>query len=136
MAAAWLILELVLGGLVGAVALSVLTVLSHWFFVRRVFGDGQYFLVFVGTIPAGAVLGAVTALAIGFRLAHAPQVAAWIAIVGDGATAVLCALAGWFLLSTENPGAKERLGGIVFEFGAALVWALALVGWGLWLLLR
>jgi hypothetical protein len=44
------------GTLVGALGLSVLTILLYWLLEPGAFGDGQFITVFIFTVPFGVLL--------------------------------------------------------------------------------
>ncbi len=54
------LLSIMFGALLGAAALTILTVLFHWILFRRALRYGQYAMVFFGTAPIGIVLDGMT----------------------------------------------------------------------------
>jgi hypothetical protein len=62
-----------IGIVAGAVGLSLVTLGFHALFFRPVLGDGQYGMVWLFTIPAGAILGGATAFALAAHRQHPVQ---------------------------------------------------------------
>ena len=111
------------GSIIGAVALSVLTVLFHLLFFRRALGDGQYAFVFFVTVPVGIVLGAVTCVVVSYFSEGQISTAGRIAQIGGGFLTVLFLVLGLFVLSgTEKPRLRDRLSATLFWFGLPVLW--------------
>ena len=125
------------GSMIGAVALSVLTLLFHWLFFRRALGDGQYVLVFFVTVPVGIVLGAITGVVMAYSSEGQIGTAGRIAQIGGGFLMALFLCLGLFVFScTEKPSLWDRLTATFFWFGLPLLWAGVLLTTGFRLLAR
>ena len=84
-----------LGGLAGAVGLSVLTALLSAAFEAESFGDTQFVMGFALTVPVGMMLGSVTSVAVHqSRRSHWTR-AGWIATVGGAAIMALATSVAW-----------------------------------------
>ncbi len=129
------IIQALLSGIVGAIALSGLTVLFHWIFFRPTLGDGQYAFVFFVTVPLGVLLGALTSLSRSYLAQGHTEIAGRIALFGGGILTVLFLLCGLFVFSgTQNPNLWDRLEAVLFWFALPLLWAGVLLKAGLRLL--
>jgi hypothetical protein len=125
------------GAMVGAISLSMLSLLFHWLFFRSVLSDGQYAFVFFLTVPVGAILGALTSLVwVCLSLAQR-ETAGRIALFGGSVLTILLLFLGVFALSgTEKPTVMDRLTATVFWCGLPLLWSSALTRIGISLLLK
>jgi hypothetical protein len=119
----------VIEGGIGAIGLSVLTVVIHWLLLPpSVFEDGQYAMIFLWTLPVGAFLGAITGAAMQVSFDHRYSTAGWICI--GGATPLLLLVVGllFTLVAQGQPDALKRFAGLLlFWFGSSVIWAAALV---------
>jgi hypothetical protein len=119
---------ILIGGTIGAIVLSLLTFTAHWLLLPpAIFGDGQYAMVFMWTLPAGAFLGAITGVAMHASFADQYSKAGWICL-GGALPLLLCVvlLSAFFALGQEA-GFKEFCGFLLFWFGTSVIWAGALV---------
>lgn len=118
------------GGAIGAIGLSLLTVLVHWLWEPKVLADGQYAFVFFVTVPAGFWLGAATAIGIVYAEAQRISMAGWVCIVAS-----LCLLSPALLLTLSSFGAQGRIKESFVEFlfwwGLSALWASGLLYRGL-----
>jgi hypothetical protein len=84
------------GAVLGALVLSLATVLMHALFFRWAFSDGQYVMTLgCATGPFGSMLGAVTGTAWFLLQRGQNEAAGWLCLIGGGLIAVLlgvCAL--------------------------------------------
>ena len=118
-----------LGGLAGAIGLSVLTFAFHWLFFRAALGDGQYVMVFMFTIPAGAFLGAATGCALALSRTK-PSSAGLACLIGFGLVAIPLGLYLWMTIAnSQNTGDSAAL-----TFISTLLFSFPTVAWMLWLL--
>ena len=125
-------LSILVSGLIGMIALSVLTLFFHWLVFRPALRDGQYVFVFFITVPVGSILGAMTGLIVDYLSEGQPETAGRIALFGAAFLTVLFLLLGLFVFSgTEGPTLWERLSATLFWFGLPLLWSGLLVRMGL-----
>lgn len=123
------------GAFLGAIALSLLTVLFYVLFEPEALKDGQFGMVFMATVPFGALLGGVSGAATALLAIAKPESAGWVCVVGGALIAGLALLVTWlFVISTTNPeqrGLRGFLLGLIHPgWGAPFVWALAQMLWG------
>src|SRR5688500_14362384 len=88
-----------IGFLFGAIGLSAITLGYHWLTVRAALNDGQYGMVFMYTLPAGAILGAATGFALSTKGTN-PEEAARACLV-SAAVVFLPMLLYWWM-TTSN----------------------------------
>ncbi|MCW3054994.1 MAG: hypothetical protein JWN14_4164 [Chthonomonadales bacterium] len=126
-----ILLQGITGSILGALVLSVLTLLFHRLCFRRALEDGQYVFVFFVTVPVGIVLGAITGVLVACLSAGQTATAGRIAQIGGGFLIVLFLLLGLFVFSgTEKPSLRDRLTATVFWFGPPLLWSGGLLATG------
>jgi len=109
---------------VGAVGLSLVTLAYHWLFYRRTLYDGQYAMIFMLTMPVGAVLGAATGYA-WVVAGNKSQVAGIACLVALGVATVPFGIYLWM------PARSNGLRAFIWWF----LFALPCVLWMGWLLL-
>jgi hypothetical protein len=125
------------GAVLGAIALSLLTLLFYVIFARDALKDGQFALVFMATIPFGAMLGAVAGATLSLLALAKTESAGWVCLVGGGIVAGLAALFTRFWAISEGRGVKDVILGLVHPgWGAPFIGALAEMMWGASLLRR
>lgn len=119
---------ILLGSGIGAICLSLLTVTEHWLFCPpSIFGDGQYAMVFMLTVPVGLFLGAITAMAMKELFADQYAVAGWICLVG-AIPVLLFSVLFSALFAHGRPGVfKAFFDLLLFWFGISAPWAAALI---------
>jgi len=122
---------ILIGCITGAISFSLLTLLVHWLCWPSMLLDGQYGMVFMVTLPFGAILGATSALAMVLSADHKIS-AGWVAI-GGGAPIAALSLLATLLLSKGKIG-KEFFATLLFYFGLSLLWAGGLIIRGMLLL--
>src|SRR5262245_36882464 len=123
--------RILVSGAIGAGLLSLLTVLFFVLFAPSAFRDGQFGLVFAFTLPFGALIGAVTGGTLS-RLSQ-PAVAGRTSLLGGLLISVLAMLLAWSSASSRGGRSGDFLISLVAPWmGAAFLWGLALVLWGLW----
>ncbi len=108
----------------GGIVVSLLNTLLTAIFARDLFKDGQYAMLYFFWVPQGAWLGAFT----GYGLAASRtsnRVFVGIALI---VASLLFAVPAILFSFGDSNGAWDRLIGF---FGLALVWALALIIWGI-----
>jgi len=126
-----ILLQGLAGSLIGAIALSVLTMLFHQLFFRRALGDGQYGCVFFVSVSVGIVLGVITGLVMAYGSEGQIETAGRIAQIGGGFLMALFLLLGLFVFSgMEKPSPMARLTATLFWFGLPLLWAGVLLTMG------
>jgi hypothetical protein len=117
-------LQALAGGIVGTIALSILTLLFHRLCFRRALGDGQYVFVFLLTVPVGIVLGAITGVVLAYFSEGQIGTVGRIAQIGGGFLMALFLLLGLFVFSgTGKPSLWDRLTATLFWFGLPLLWS-------------
>jgi hypothetical protein len=129
------------GGLLGAVALSLLTLGGWAIFAREALNDGQFGMVFLLTVPFGALLGGVAGAAVALLGLGKLESAGRLSLAGGGLIAVLVLLLTLFWLlgsgSPQGRGLKGYLLALIHPgYGAPFLWAVALIAWGMALLKR
>ena len=107
----------------GAIGFSALTVAWHAVFAPELLQDGLYFIVFIGTIPAGALIGGFTGAAIALR--GDSRLSGAIAIAGG--VAGFAAVAALIMFRIVGMRVPED---ILAVWGHAVLWASALLLWG------
>jgi hypothetical protein len=122
---------LLLGGGLGALCLSLVTLLAHWLIAPVALEDGQYAMVFFISVPCGAFLGAVTALSMSLSLAHKLPAAGWVGLIGGGMILIAAIGFTWFWSARDGLTIKDIVGIFCFWFGLSVLWAAALVIRGL-----
>ena len=125
-----------IGFLVGAIGLSAITMGYHWLTFRTALNDGQYGMVFMYTLPVGAILGGVTGFALSSVNTH--PVAAARACLVSGAVVFLPMLLYWWMQTanykhTGESAVSSFYGAIAFSL-PSLLWIVATVMWGVRLL--
>lgn len=129
------LLQALAGSIIGVIALSVLTFLFHRLFFRRALEDGQYGCVFLVSVPAGIVLGAITGVLVAYLAEGQIATAGRIARIGGGLLMAVFLLLGLFVFSsTEKPSLRARLTATLFWFGLPLLWSGGLLATGFRLL--
>jgi len=123
------------GGILGALMLSLLTLLFWVLFGRDALKDGQFVMVFLATVPCGAMLGGVAGATRALVRRGVPGSAGWVCLIG-GALIASLVFFFVFLWALSGPGwATRLLLGLVHPgIGAPFLWAMALVLWGVRLL--
>jgi hypothetical protein len=127
-----------LGAIVGAIALCITTFVYHLLFFRPALNDGQYGMVWIFTVPAGAILGASTGYAITiFR--DRPVPAGIVCIIALCLVAIPLGL--YLLMTTANSSNTSStpvstfLGSVFFGL-PTILWLTALLMWGFRLLVK
>ena len=87
-------MKIAMGGVLGAVALSVATSIFDAVLQPADWRDGQYVFVYFATIPLGVVLGVITSLSIRERRRGEQKAAAQIALAGGVSGIVLSLVTG------------------------------------------
>jgi hypothetical protein len=120
------------GAGLGAVALSLLTLLWWVVFAPDGLKDGQFVLIFyLFTIPFGVMLGVVAGVTKVLLDQGARGSGGWVCLIGGALITGAGVLSGLFW-----PGTR-RLPGLAHPgYGAPLVWAVAEMIWGITLLRR
>ena len=97
----------ILGGLAGAVGLSVLTALLSATFQPESFGDTQFVMGFAFTVPVGLMLGSVTSTVMReSRRSHRTR-AGWIAATGGAAILAFASVVAWGSAFSGDGGSAE-----------------------------
>ena len=118
--------QLVIAGIAGAIGLFVLQTVLHVLLDIPEVRDGQYPLILFGTLPAGGLLGALTAAGLELQKRVWPAFGAWLWIVGGVALAVLC----WRYTATPSQYGG-RLRNFALFGGLPFLWSVLLIvrGW-------
>ena len=123
-----------LGVVVGAIGLSVISSVYHWLFFRPALNDGQYGMVWIFTVPVGAILGFSTAYALTeFRKRPVPA-----GLAGIVAFSLVAAPLGLYLfLTTTNSTTPIAAfcGSLLFAL-PTMLWMIALLIWSFRLLVK
>lgn len=123
--------------LIGALALTALTIPFHAIFFRPALSDGQYGCVLLMTVPAGTVLGGATGLSLAHLTAGHTLAAGLFALWSGSLLASVSLFLGLFVLcGTEKPDISRRISATIFWFGLPVLWCLLLVGVGLRLIVH
>jgi hypothetical protein len=113
------------GAVLGAIALSLLTVLFYVIFARDALKDGQFAMVFLATVPCGAMLGAVAAATLSLLALAKTESAGWVCLVGGGLVAGLALFFTFLWTMAKARGVRGFLLGLIHPgWGAPFVWAL------------
>ena len=97
------------GALVGALGLSALTVLLYWLFEPEAFRDGQFVVLFIFTIPFGALLGVITGLVVRqVRLGNTWR-AGWLATASGTSVLAFATLIVWGSADSRGDDTGEFL---------------------------
>jgi len=118
---------LLLGSGLGALCLSLVTLLVHWLVAPVTLGDGQYAMVFFISVPCGAFLGALTALSMSLSLAHNLTAAGWVGLIGGGIILIIAIAFTWIWSARDGLTIKDIVTIFCFWFGISALWAAALL---------
>jgi hypothetical protein len=117
----------ILGSLLGAIAISLLSFLTHLLFFPQVFNDGLYPLVYLLIVPQGVWLGGVMGYALTRNHTGNHRWVGMTLLVGS----VVFVGAALILALSQSSNSWDYLIGY---FGVALIWASALFLWAIFLL--
>lgn len=112
----------VIGVVVGAIAVSLVNFLLHLAFARQLFNDGLYLILYFFFVPQGAWLGGFTAYALMEARRGSRRRAGTVLLTGS---VLLIGAALLFAFSYPSDHWDYLTG----YFGVALVWALGLIIW-------
>ena len=125
-----------LGGVVGAIGLSAISSVYHRLFFGPILNDGQYAMVWMFTVPAGAILGFSTAYAL-TTFQNRPVPAGLAGTIAFGLVAVPL---GFYLflttMNSPNTGTTPIAafcGSLLFAL-PTILWMVALLIWSFRLL--
>ena len=123
------------GATLGAIGLSLLTVLFYAIFARDALKDGQFGMVFMATVPFGAMLGAIAGATLALLALGKTESAGSVCLVSGAPVAGLALLFTFlWVMSTTDPTCRGLRGfvlALVYPgWGAPFLWALAEVIWG------
>ena len=121
----------IVGALVGAVGLSVLTALLSAVIEPESFGEGQFVMGFAFTVPMGMMLGSVTSLVLRQARRRQRARAGWIATVGGAAILAFATAIAWGSASSGDGGFAEFLSTLLsLWIGPSWFAGAALMIWG------
>jgi hypothetical protein len=126
------------GALLGAIALSLLTILLFQLFDPGTLKDGQFVLVlYLTSVPFGGTLGAAAACALASLARGRPGTAGWVSVLVGALTGGLAVLLAGFLAGPRENPLRDFLAYLVSPFfSLPLAGAAVLVSWGVRLLRR
>ena len=115
--------------------LSLLTVLFYAIFARDALKDGQFSMVFMATVPFGAMLGTIAGATLALLALGKTESAGCVCLVSGALVAGLALLFTLlWVMSTTDPtwrGVRGFILALVYPgWGAPCLWALAETIWG------
>ena len=123
-----------LGAVLGAAGVSMLTALAYALLAPDSFKDGQFALIFFLTVPFGGLLGLLAGTAFVLVSLGRARPAGWLGAIGGGSLALLALLVAWESAGTRGGGMGEFVNTLLSPWvGVPFLCAavFACIGWNL-----